>query len=70
MVTYGDVRVGGTAQEHASVIMRNLSVNAENKIKIVQEGALKPLVALLRSRNEVSQPPTLSQPLLSSPLLY
>ena len=34
--------------------MRNLSVNAENRIKIVQEGALKPLVALLRIRNEVS----------------
>ncbi len=54
----------GTAQEHASVIMRNLSVNAENKIKIVQEGALKPLVALLRSRNEVSQPPHLSSRML------
>jgi hypothetical protein len=37
------------------VTVRNLSVNAENKVKMVQEGALKPLIALLRSKHEFTQ---------------
>jgi hypothetical protein len=38
-----------TLQEHSAVIIRNISVNEENKIKIVEEGALEPLAALLRT---------------------
>jgi hypothetical protein len=39
-------------QENAAVVFRNLSVNAENDDKLVWEGGLPALVALLGSRNE------------------
>ncbi len=35
-------------QVHAAVMVRNLSVNSDSEIKIVQEGALPPLINLLR----------------------
>ena len=43
----GDVR----RQVHAAVILRNLSVNSESEVKIVQEGSLPPLINLLRSND-------------------
>jgi hypothetical protein len=39
------------AQVHAAVILRNLSVNSESEVKIVQEGSLPPLINLLRSND-------------------
>ena len=36
---------------HAAVILRNLSVNSESEVKIVQEGSLPPLINLLRSND-------------------
>ena len=43
---------GGTGwQVHAAVILRNLSVNSESEVKIVQEGSLPPLINLLRSND-------------------
>ena len=38
-------------QVHAAVILRNLSVNSESEVKIVQEGSLPPLINLLRSND-------------------
>jgi hypothetical protein len=32
-----------TLQEHSAVIIRNISVNEENEVKIVEEGASGPL---------------------------
>jgi len=44
-----------TNAQQACGAIRNLSVNAENKVKIVQEGGLPPLIALLRSPLETIQ---------------
>jgi vacuolar protein 8 len=38
-------------QEHATGTVWNLSTHPENELKIVQEGALPPLIKLLRSRD-------------------
>jgi hypothetical protein len=40
---------GGQAQENAAGALRNLSENDQNKVRIVQEGALAWLVPLMRS---------------------
>jgi hypothetical protein len=43
------------ARTHAGWTLRNLAVNAENKVLIVEEGGLVPLIALLHSMNERAQ---------------
>ena len=42
-------------RELAGWTLRNLAVNAENKVLIVEEGGLVPLIALLHSMNERAQ---------------
>lgn len=35
-------------QEQAAIAIRNLSVDSENELKIMEEGGIPPLLALLR----------------------